>query len=150
MSKTGRLNLSAVCLAACLLLSGNRVLAAECDQMPNHPEWIFCHDFEVADADNFSNYWNDIYGAPERMFLINENPAGVEGTRSVRMQIVNDTDQDFTSAQPGEGEARAATHTIPPAARAGTAARDEPQIPCGADPARTFEPSHEESHTDRQ
>jgi hypothetical protein len=81
--------------AAALVLQAEEARASECDSAASHPEWIFCHDFEVADADVFDNYWNDIYGAGDRMFLIDENPGGVEGNRSMRLQVVNDTDAEF-------------------------------------------------------
>ncbi len=51
----------------------------------------------MSDAGDFSTYWNDIYGEEDRMFLLDENPAGVEGARSMRLQIVNDTGQALSS-----------------------------------------------------
>jgi hypothetical protein len=71
--------------------------AQECADAAAHPEWIFCHDFEAPDAGQFDRYWNDIYGLPERMFLVGENPPGVAGARSMRLQIVNGTDRAFDS-----------------------------------------------------
>ncbi|MBW2457803.1 MAG: hypothetical protein JRI68_25080 [Deltaproteobacteria bacterium] len=71
--------------------------AAECDDVANHPEWVFCHDFEVSDAGDFGTYWNDIYGEGDRMFLLDDNPVGVVGVRSMRLQIVNDTGQALSS-----------------------------------------------------
>jgi hypothetical protein len=58
---------------------------------------VFCHDFEVSDADDFDAYWNDMYGAPERVFLVDGGPVGIEGDRFMRMQIVNDTDAELSS-----------------------------------------------------
>ena len=75
--------------------------ATECDLVGDHPEWVFCHDFEAADADSsdtyWSTYWNDTYGAPDRTFLIDEIMAGVEGTQCMRLQVVNDTSVELTS-----------------------------------------------------
>ena len=66
--------------------------AQECADAPAHPEWIFCHDFEAADAANFDRYWDDVYGAPGRTFLTGDNPGGVPGRRSMRLQVVNEGD----------------------------------------------------------
>lgn len=66
--------------------------ADECADAPAHPEWIFCHDFEAPDAANFDRYWDDVYGAPSRTFLTAENPGGVAGAHSMRLQVVNDGD----------------------------------------------------------
>jgi hypothetical protein len=75
--------------------------ATECDLVGAHPEGVFCHDFEAADADGsdtyWSDYWNDTYGAPDRTFLIDETMAGVEGTQCMRLQVVNDTSEELTS-----------------------------------------------------
>jgi hypothetical protein len=86
---------AAITLAAALLPGVAR--AQECLGAASHPEWIFCHDFEAPDAGQFARYWNDIYGLPDSMFLIDENPQGVEGKRSLRLQVVNDTDTALES-----------------------------------------------------
>jgi len=69
----------------------------ECEAAADHPEWVFCHDFEVPDAADFGKYWNDSYGVGDRMFLIDDGPPGVVGQRSLRLRIVNETDTSFES-----------------------------------------------------
>ncbi len=71
--------------------TGERAYAQEC-QAPR-PEWIFCHDFEAPDSDDFGRYWDDIYGAGNRMFLRSENPRGIAGGHSLRLQIANDDEE---------------------------------------------------------
>jgi len=66
--------------------------AQECADAASHPAWIFCHDFEAPDAASLDRYWDDVYGAPSRTFLIGDNPAGVPGSHSMRLQVVNDGD----------------------------------------------------------
>ncbi len=78
---------------AALALGFRPTAAQECSDAASHPEWIFCHDFEVADADQFDRYWNDIYGAGDRMWLINENPPGIAGQRSLRLAIQNPSNE---------------------------------------------------------
>jgi hypothetical protein len=69
----------------------------ECSSASDHPEWVFCHDFEPADAGDWATYWNDTYGVPDRVFIVDDNPAGLPGQRAMRLQIVNDTDAPFAS-----------------------------------------------------
>jgi hypothetical protein len=95
VSRRGRAVL-AVAAAGCLI-APRTARAQECADAGTHPEWVFCHDFEAADADQFDHYWNDIYGAGERMFLVDDNPAGVPGRRSMRLQVVNTTDHALES-----------------------------------------------------
>lgn len=85
----------AAAVAGVVLAAGDapRALAQECDEADRHPDWIFCHDFEAPDAGQFDRYWNDIYGAGERMFLIDDNPDGVPGARAMRLQVTNATDR---------------------------------------------------------
>ena len=95
----------------------SRSLASECDLSSDRPDWVFCHDFESADADGsdsyWSTYWNDTYGAPERVFLIEENPAGVEGVHSMRMQVVNNTDEALSSGVTLKSRSRASVGERP-------------------------------------
>ena len=71
--------------------------ASECDEdWPNHPEWVFCHDFEAADATDWSKYWNNSAPPdPEKLFLVEEVVPGIAGRRILRIELVNDTDQDL-------------------------------------------------------
>ncbi len=81
-----------------LLLCARAAAAAECDTAgPAHPEWIFCHDFEAPDASDFNTYWNDVYGVPERVFIIEDNPAGIAGGHAMRTQAVNDGDSELAN-----------------------------------------------------
>lgn len=67
--------------------------SSECERANSHPEWVWCHDFEAADAADIDKYWNDTYGVPERVYLIGDNPGGIPGGRSMRMQVVNSTER---------------------------------------------------------
>lgn len=72
--------------------------AAECgDEWGDNPSWVFCHDFEAEDSDDFDLYWDDVYGAPERVFIIEENPGGIGGSHAMRTQAVNETDEELAS-----------------------------------------------------
>ncbi len=94
-------------LPACLLpvvllsvLSGipmHAALAAECDDdWPSHPEWVFCHDFEARDATDYGTYWNNSAEPdPEKLFLVHESVSGIAGSRILRIELVNATDEDM-------------------------------------------------------
>ena len=81
-----------------LIACAARVVAAECDsEWSAHPEWIFCHDFEAPDSGDFNTYWNDVYGVPDRVFIIDENPGGVAGDHAMRTMAVNGGDSELSS-----------------------------------------------------
>lgn len=87
-------------LAAAVMLAAASANAAECeDEAAAHPDWVFCHDFEAADADTWDNYWDSSAPPdPDRLFLVDDNPPSIAGSHMMRVQLVNPTDQDMDSS----------------------------------------------------
>jgi len=85
-------------VAIAVLAAPGNLAATECtNYWDEHPEWVFCHDFEEPDSDDFDQYWDDVYGAPDRVFLIDESPPGIGGEHAMRTQAINDGDEELSS-----------------------------------------------------
>ncbi|MFH1257252.1 MAG: hypothetical protein V1494_08260 [Candidatus Diapherotrites archaeon] len=78
------------------------VHASECDSPK--PNWFFCHDFEASDSGNFAKYWDDfgdLVTANREIALRNENVPSLEGTKSVRFLIKNETGSAISAVGAG-------------------------------------------------